>query len=52
MNKKIFGIKISTLITLFACLTVAFLIWLYANYTAMTDEKNVLDSALSLINRG
>jgi len=31
MNKKIFGIRVGTLISFAACLAVAFLIWLFAN---------------------
>lgn len=48
MNKKIFGIRLGTIISFAVCLVVAFLIWLYANYTAMTDSSE----ALSLLLRG
>ena len=51
MNRKIFGIKLGTIISLTVCLAVSFLIWLYANYTAMTDET-LFANALSLISRG
>ena len=51
MNRKIFGIRLGTLISLAACLAVAFLIWLYANYTAMTDANSVKETA-SLLLRG
>jgi hypothetical protein len=51
MNKKIFGIRIGTIISLLVCVLVAFAIWLYANYTHMTDES-VLNSAFPLIFRG
>ena len=47
MNKKIFGIRVGTIISFLVCLTVAFLIWLYANYTVMTSEE--LSLGLSLI---
>ena len=42
MNKKIFGFRIGTLISFMACLLVAFLIWLYANYTAMDAKETAL----------
>ena len=32
MKKRIFGIKISTLLTVFVCLAVAFAIWMLVNY--------------------
>lgn len=50
MNKKIFGIRLGTIISLFLCLAVAFLIWLYANYTMM--DKGALEAAVSLLTRG
>jgi hypothetical protein len=31
MKKEIFGIKFSTILTVFACVIVAFLLWLYFN---------------------
>ena len=34
MKKKIFGIKIGTLLTYFVCLVVAFAIWMFVNYRA------------------
>jgi hypothetical protein len=39
MNKKIFGIRLGTIISLVVCLVVAFLIWLFANYNAMGDAN-------------
>ena len=51
MNKKIFGIRLGTVISLVICLAVAFLIWLYANYTAMTDTS-LPEAAASLLPRG
>ncbi|MBQ7333555.1 MAG: hypothetical protein IJW38_04315 [Clostridia bacterium] len=51
MNKKIFGIRLGTLISLVVCLVVAFLIWLYANYTAMIDTP-LQDGVVSLLPRG
>ncbi len=50
MNKKIFGIRLGTIISLVTCLAVAFLIWLYANYTMM--DNSALDGAVSLLPRG
>ena len=47
MNKKIFGIRLGTIISWCVCLAVAFLIWLYANM-----DKSALDGAVSLITRG
>ena len=51
MNKKIFGIRLGTIISFVVCLVVAFLIWLYANYTSMTEEA-LFNAASSLIFRG
>ena len=34
MKKRIFGIKLSTVLTLFVCLAVAFAIWMLVNYRA------------------
>ena len=44
MDKKIFGVRIGTIISLVTCLAVAFLIWLYANYTMM--DSSALESAV------
>ena len=51
MNKKIFGIRVGTIISFVMCLTIAFLIWLYANYAAMT-EMSIQDTVTSLFGRG
>ncbi len=51
MNRKIFGIRVGTIISLVVCLAVAFLIWLYANYTAMTDS-NLVEETVSIMPRG
>ena len=32
MNKKIFGIKISTILTAIGCLAISFLIWVVVKY--------------------
>lgn len=37
MNKKIFGLKLGTIISFVACLLVAVFIWLYAKY--MSSES-------------
>lgn len=50
MNKKIFGIRVGTIISLVTCLAVAFLIWLYANYMMM--DEGALEGAVSLLPRG
>ena len=39
MNKKIFGLRVGTIISFFVCLAVAFLIWLYASYAATSEES-------------
>lgn len=33
MNKKIFGIKISTILTFIICLVAAVLLWFYVDFT-------------------
>ena len=50
MNKKIFGIRLGTIISLVSCLAVAFLIWLYANYMMM--DPSALENAVSMLPRG
>jgi len=34
MKKRIFGIKIGTVLTFFVCLIIAFAIWMIVNYRA------------------
>lgn len=48
MKKKIFGIKISTLLTAFACIIVAFLIWMLVKYRT---DLNAADSAIGVFCR-
>lgn len=31
MKKDIFGVKVSNILTFFACIVIAFLLWLYFN---------------------
>lgn len=38
MKKKIFGIKISTILTAFICIVVAFLIWMLVKYKMDLNE--------------
>lgn len=42
MNKKFFGIKLSTILTAFACLIVAFLVWMTVEYVNIDDAKSAL----------
>ncbi len=42
MDKKIFGIRIGTLISLVVCIVVAFCIWLYANYIDVASTPEAL----------
>lgn len=43
MNKKIFGIKISVILTVVLCLLASFLIWFYIKYSAL-EEDNTTDT--------
>ncbi len=49
MNKKIFGIKISTILTAFACLIVAVLIWLIVKYNDTNSALSATPRILSLL---
>lgn len=49
MNKKIFGIRLGTIISFVVCLAVAFLIWLYANYIAMSGDAQAQVAAALLV---
>ncbi len=44
MNKKIFGIKISTILTAIICLIIATLIWLLVKYVDPADSVFVFSS--------
>ena len=37
MNKKLFGIKLSTYLQLLACFFVAFCVWFFAKYIEITE---------------
>lgn len=37
MNKKLFGIKISTYLQILACFIAAFCVWFFAKYVALTE---------------
>lgn len=39
MDKKIFGIRIGTIITLLVCVIVAVVIWLYAGVSKIDSES-------------
>ena len=50
MNKKIFGIKISTILTALACLIVSLFIWITVKYNLSTEEvAALLSSPMRLI---
>ena len=38
MNKKIFGIRLGTIITMIACIAVALAIWMIVNYKISVGE--------------
>ena len=42
MNKKLFGIKISTYIQLFVCFFVAFCVWFFANYVEVAEYSETV----------
>lgn len=42
MNKKIFGIKLSTVLTAFVCLVVAILVWLTVEYVNIDNTGSAL----------
>ncbi len=47
MNKKIFGIKISTYLQLLICFFVAFCVWFFANYVEITENNEATSTAVS-----
>ena len=49
MKKKIFGIKLSTIFTVFACLVIAFAIWIIVKYRANINATAALAIPLALI---
>ena len=42
MDKKIFGIKLSTYINLFVCFAVAFVVWFIARYIEISSAESAL----------
>ena len=42
MNKKIFGIKISTILTAFVCIVVAFMIWMLVKYKTDINAETAI----------
>ena len=48
MKKKIFGIKIGTILMVFTCLLAAVAFWLFAKYI----ESGTTDTAISTISSG
>ena len=50
MKKRIFGIKIGTILTAFVCLVVAFIIWMLVKYDSNTVKAAV--SVQGLLLRG
>ena len=49
MNKKIFGVKISTFLTLIACFLVAILIWLIVKYNNSSDAAFIAPRIMSVL---
>ena len=43
MNKKILGIKLSTILTALACIVIAFFIWVVAKYNISYQSAKELD---------
>jgi len=39
MNKKIFGIKVGTILMAFLCIVIAALLWLMIEYTRQADSS-------------
>ena len=48
MKKKIFGIKIGTILMVVTCLMAAVVFWLFAKYT----ESGMTDTAMSVVYSG
>ena len=49
MNKKIFGIKLSTILTAIVCLVVSFLIWVVVKYNIEYTSGETNEAFYSLI---
>ena len=39
MNKKLFGIKVSTYLQIIVCFIVAFCVWFFAEYVDLTETN-------------
>ena len=48
MNKKIFGIKLGTILMALGCIVVAFVIWVIAKYNISPAESEFVTSALTV----
>ena len=48
MNKKIFGIKIATILQAFVCLVVAFAIWFVVKYMNMQEMASAESFAITI----
>ena len=47
MNKKLFGIKISTYIQLLVCFVIAFCVWFFAKYADLSKSNETAAIAFS-----
>ena len=45
MNKKIFGIRLGTVLTMITCIAVALVVWMIAKYEISDTESNSGDTA-------
>ncbi len=48
MNKKIFGIRVGTIITFIVCIIVAIVVWLYAEITSAPEQISELFESFHL----
>ena len=49
MNKKILGIKLSTILTAIGCIAIAFVIWVIAKYNIDYPSLNATDSLFGFV---
>ena len=47
MNKKLFGIKVSTYLQILVCFIVAFCVWFYAKYADLTETNEAVSNMLA-----
>ena len=54
MNKKIFGIKLGTILTALGCIAIAFVIWIIAKYNIdfPSDDGSDVSAALRFFRGG